>query len=299
MENFIIVTAYLIIGKTLRLVPKFPSETGNILNLFVIYVSLPALVLLNVPELTFSTELMVPILMPWVMLVLSALIVLAISKTLKWSREISGCLLLLVPLGNTSFLGIPMVNAFFGEKGIPYAVLYDNLGSFLALATYGSFVLACYNGGESRPRVKEIFRKIITFPPFIALVLGVMLKPFSYPGIIYPILQALASTLVPVVMIAVGFQLTLRLSREVTAPLCCGLAVKLVVAPLVALLLCTVLGLTGEPVRVSIFEAGMPPMVSAGALAIMANLSPPLTAALVGLGIVASFGTLPLLYLLL
>jgi len=299
MENFIIVTAYLIIGKTLRLLPKFPSETGNILNLYVIYVSLPALVLLNVPELTFSTELMVPILMPWVMLVLSALIVLAISKTLKWSREISGCLLLLAPLGNTSFLGIPMVNAFFAEKGIPYAVLYDNLGSFLALATYGSFVLACYNGGESRPTVKEICRKIITFPPFIALVLGVMLKRFSYPGIIYPILQALASTLVPVVMIAVGFQLTVRLSREVTAPLCCGLAVKLVVAPLVALLLCTVLGLTGEPVRVSIFEAGMPPMVSAGALAIMANLSPALTAALVGLGIVASFGTLPLLYLLL
>ncbi len=48
--------------------------------------------------------------------------------------------------------------------------------------------------------------------------------------------------------------------------------------------------------QVSIFEAGMPPMVSAGVLAILANLSPALTAALVGIGIVLSFATLPILY---
>lgn len=37
-------------------------------------------------------------------------------------------------------------------------------------------------------------------------------------------------------------------------------------------------------------------MVSAGALAILADLSPPLTTALVGSGIIVSFVTLPLLY---
>jgi hypothetical protein len=40
-------------------------------------------------------------------------------------------------------------------------------------------------------------------------------------------------------------------------------------------------------------------MVSAGAVAIMANLSPTLTAALVGAGILLSFATLPLLFQLL
>lgn len=299
MENFIIITTYLLVGKALRLLPQFPDETGKVLNLYVIYVSLPALVLLNVPQLSFSTDLVVPILMPWVMLMVSALVVLALSKVFKWNREISGCLLLMIPLGNTSFLGIPMVKAFFGDAGIPFAVLYDNLGSFLALATYGTLVLAFYNRDESRPTAKKIGKKIITFPPFVALLAGVMLRSISYPGIANAILQALASTLVPVVMIAVGFQLTLRLNRQVVAPLCCGLAVKLVAAPLVALVLCKVLGLSGLPVKVAIFEAGMPPMVSAGALAIVADLSPALTAALVGLGIVASFGTLPLLYLLL
>lgn len=70
-------------------------------------------------------------------------------------------------------------------------------------------------------------------------------------------------------------------------------------APLLALGLCRVLGLQGEAVNVSVFEAGMPPMVSAGALAILAGLSPSLCAALVGTGIILSFATLPLLYYLL
>ncbi len=60
--------------------------------------------------------------------------------------------------------------------------------------------------------------------------------------------------------------------------------------------LCNIEGLSGEAVQLSIFESGMPPMVSAGALAILANLSPKLAAALVGIGIVLSFVTLPLLY---
>jgi len=100
-------------------------------------------------------------------------------------------------------------------------------------------------------------------------------------------------------MIAVGFQLTLKLDLKSVVPLGAGLFMKLIIAPLAALLICYILKLDSEAARVSVFEAGMPPMVSAGALAIIADLSPRLTAALVGLGIVASFFTLPILYNLL
>ena len=280
----------------LKRLPDFPDETGNILNLFVIYISLPALVLLKIPELVFSSNLLVPAFMPWGMLLLSFALIQILSRLLKWERATTGCLLLLIPLGNTSFLGIPMVKAFFGDNAIPYALLYDQLGSFLALATYGSLILAFYGTGKSKPTIKSVVKKVISFPPFIALVLAFILKAFPYPPVAVSLLKILASTLVPLVMIAVGFQLRLRLSREVTSQLCIGLSIKLIAAPLAALLLCKMAGLEGEAVQVSIFEAGMPPMVSAGALAILANLSPPLTAALVGIGIILSFATLPMLY---
>jgi predicted permease len=296
MENFVITITFLLIGMAIKRIPAFSDETGNVLNLFVIYISLPALVLLKIPELTFSKNLLVPALMPWVMLLFSCALILLLSRLFKWERATTGCLLLMIPLGNTSFLGIPMVKAFFGENAIPYALLYDQLGSFLALATYGSIILALYGTGESKPTVAGVVKKVLSFPPFIALVLAFIIKSFPYPPIAVSILEILASTLVPLVMIAVGYQLTLRLSREVTSQLCIGLTIKLIAAPVAALFLCKIAGLEGEAVQVSIFQAGMPPMVSAGALAILAKLSPPLTAALVGIGIVLSFVTLPILY---
>lgn len=280
----------------LRRVSKFPKESANVLNLFVIYVSLPALILLKVPELTFSKQLLVPTLMPWGMLLLSAILVLILSRIIGWDKSVTGSLLLLVPLGNTSFLGIPMVKAFFGESGIPYAIFYDQLGSFLALATYGTVILAYYSGGE-KLKLKNIVCRTITFPPFIALLAAILaLKGFSYPTAAKTMLVSLAATLVPVVMIAIGFQLTLKLSSSVIKPLCAGLLIKLVIAPATALLICAIINLDSQAARVSVFEAGMPPMVSAGALAIIGGLSPRLTAALVGFGVIMSFVTLPILY---
>ncbi|MBU0728577.1 MAG: AEC family transporter [Proteobacteria bacterium] len=296
MENFVVTITCLVIGMAIRRIPAFPKETGKVLNLFVIYISLPALVLLKIPELVFSKNLLVPALMPWVMLLLSCFAILLLAKILKWDRSTTGCLLLLIPLGNTSFLGIPMVKAFFGDQAIPYAVLYDQLGSFLALTTYGSFILALYGSGENKPTIASVIKKNISFPPFIALILAFLFKALPYPAMAASLLSVLASTLVPLVMIAVGFQLTLRLNRETTWHLGIGLSIKLIAAPITALLLCKTAGLTGEAVQVAIFESGMPPMVSAGALAILANLSPKLTAALVGIGIVLSFITLPFLY---
>ncbi|MDX8378238.1 MAG: AEC family transporter [Mariprofundales bacterium] len=299
MENFVITITLLLIGMALRRIPNFSAETGNVLNLFVIYISLPALVLLKIPELVFSQQILIPTFMPWIMLLFSCAIILILARLLKWNRPTTGCLLLLIPLGNTSFIGIPMVQAFFGEDAIPYALLYDQLGSFLALATYGSLILALYGTEGNKPTIESVVKKVVSFPPFIALVLAFMLKAFPYPPIAVNLLEILAATLVPLVMIAVGFQLTLRLNREVTSQLCIGLSIKLVIAPLTALFLCKIAGLEGEAVQVSIFEAGMPSMVSAGALAILAKLSPALTAALVGIGIVLSFATLPILYQLL
>lgn len=299
MENFVITITLLLIGMALKRIPNFPDATGKVLNLFVLYISLPALVLLKIPDLTFSKDLLVPALMPWGMLLFSCALILVLSRILQWERATTGCLLLLIPLGNTSFLGIPMVKAFFGDQALPYALLYDQLGSFLALATYGSLILALYSPGKNKPTIEGVFKKIISFPAFIALILAFIFKTFHYPPAAVTLLTILSSTLVPLVMIAVGFQLTLQLNKKVISQLGIGLSIKLIAAPVAALFVCKIVGLEGEAVQVSIFEAGMPPMVSAGALAISANLSPALTAALVGIGIVLSFATLPILHQLL
>jgi len=299
MQSFAITLTCLFIGIALKRLPIIPRQTGKLLNLFVIYISLPALILLKIPELSFSRHLLVPAVMPWVMLLISFVLVVLAARFFQWNRATTGCMLLLIPLGNTSFLGIPMVETFFGKQALPYAVLYDQLGSFLALAIYGSLIIALYGSGANKPTVASVGKKIISFPPFIALMLAFILSATPYPASVIHILDFLASTLLPLIMIAVGFQLTLNLSKEVQLQLTIGLAIKMIAAPALALFICTAAGLKGEAVQVSIFESAMPPMASAGALAIMANLSPALASALVGIGILVSFVTLPVLYLIL
>jgi len=295
MENFLATLLLLVFGMGLRRLRLVPDNAAQTLNLFVIYISLPALVLLKVPELQPSVELLVPFLMAWLMLAASAVLVLVLGRLLGFERQILGALLLVVPLGNTSFLGIPMVNAFFGSDGIPYAVLYDQLGSFLALASYGSLILAVYGSGE-RPTFGGILKKVLLFPAFIALVAAVLLRPVAWPPAIAAMLGVIAASLVPVVMVAVGLQLRLKLQEGTLVPLGVGLCLKLVAAPLLALLFCSLFGWQGFAARVSVFEAGMPPMVTAAALASLAGLAPEFTAAMVGYGILFSFTTLPLLF---
>lgn len=298
MANFLLIGVCVLIGIVLRRLRILPAESAQSLNLLALNVSLPAVILLKVPQMTMGVEMLVVALVPWAMLLLSAGLVLAAARLCGWSRPAVGVLLLVVPLGNTSFLGVPMIEAFFGAAGIPYLIVYDQIGTMLIFASYGSLILALY-GRDGATDLVAITRRALLFPPTIALLLGLALRSWPYPEALVQVLDAVAATLTPLVMIAIGFQMTLRLRPTTLAPLGTGLAIKLLLAPLAALLACRLAGLHGLAVDVAILEAGMPPMVTASALAVAAGMDAELAVALAGLGIVAAFATLPLLYWLL
>jgi predicted permease len=94
-------------------------------------------------------------------------------------------------------------------------------------------------------------------------------------------------------MLAVGLQLNLKIELNKIKPFVIGLSIKMLVAPAITLMGFILLGLKGEIYNVAVFEAAMPPMISAGALAIIANLSPRFTAAMLAYGILLAFVTLP------
>jgi len=295
MENFVLIALFVGLGVAFRHMEAFPKQTAQTLNMFALYVALPAVILLKVPHLEFSRDMIVVALTPWIMLLFSAALVIIVGKNRGWSRETIGVLLLVVPIGNTSFMGVPMVNAFFGEAGIPFLIIYDQIGTMIIFAVYGSVILAMH-GREGRVKASEIARRAVLFPPTLALAAGLLLRFWPYPAALVKGLETLAGMLTPLVMTAIGFQLRIRLSPGVIRPLGFGLAVKLIIAPLAALLGCRLLGLNGLAADIAVFEAGMPPMVTAGALAMAAGMVPELAAAMVSLGMALAFLTLPLLY---
>lgn len=301
MDNFYLILIYLSIGAALRHTSFLPENAANTLNAYALYVAFPAVILKTVPSISLSTELLIPAVTPWLLLLMMVATILLLSRWLKWSREVTGALLVIVPLGNTSFLGLPMVDAFFGHEFIPYALVYDQLGSFLALTLYATVVAAMYSPLMETPGTGALLRKILTFPSFIALILGLILGSMNiaFPSLADRLITNLAGTLVPVVMIAVGLQLRFRFHSSEISPLLSGLSLKLLAMPLLVWMACTALGFHSDATDITIFQAAMPSMISAGAIASMAGLAPRLVSGIVGLGILISLATLPLVHTLL
>jgi len=143
VENLLAVGLCLLIGLSLRHARGLdPDRTAATLNTFAIYVPLPALILRQLAVLEAGPELLLPAVAPWVLLLASAALVLALARLWGWERGTLGALLLVVPLGNTSFLGLPLTEAWLGAEALPAAIIYDQVGSFSALAIYGSLIVA-------------------------------------------------------------------------------------------------------------------------------------------------------------
>lgn len=299
MLNFIIITVSLILGIVLRKSGKLPDATPQILNRYVIWVALPAAILATVPQIQLSSELLLPASMPWVVFIIGLLIFLAASKLLATDKHTLGALILTGSLGNTSFVGFPMLTALLGESSLKTAIIIDQAGSFLVVSTLGLITASVLS--HHATSFKEILKRIATFPPFIVLIAALLTRSLVYPEWMVSFLKMLAFTLGPVALVAVGYQLRFKraLLLKKRRALCAGLAYKLLIAPALIALIYSGTSLGHEEWLVTVLESAMPPMITAAIIASEYGLDEELTSLMVGIGIPLSLITVPIWYLVL
>jgi malate permease and related proteins len=298
MSNIILLAICLLAGIGLKRTGRFPATTPAALNGFIIHISLPALTVLHIHALSIDSSLLLTAGMAWLLFGCSWLIFGGAGKLFKLDRETTGALILVAGLGNTSFVGLPMIEAYYGKEFLGIGIIADQLGSFMVLSTLGILAATIYSSGNVTPR--QMIRKILLFPPFQALILALLLRPVAFPEWSVQILQKLGSTLTPLALVSVGFQLHFGGIRQELRPLTAGLSYKLILGPaFIFLLYSSIIGATGTVVQVTIFEAAMAPMITAGIIAIDHNLRPQLVGMLVGIGIPLSFITLHVWHLFL
>jgi malate permease and related proteins len=291
MNNLILLIVCFVAGMLLHRFRCMPENAHTTLNNFIIYISLPALTLFYVHGLQINGNVALMVAMPWIYFALGAVFFWLVGRWLNWPRQTTGALMLMGGLGNTSFMGLPMIEAYYGHGQVVNGIIVDQLGSFMVLSTCGIVVAGVYSSG--RPTAGEIVRRIALFPPFIALVLALMLIPVGYPEWLTAVLKRLGDTLAPLALLSVGFQLRLRHVAERARELAIGLGFKLLLAPLaIFLLYVEVLGARGVQIQVTLFEAAMPPMIAAAILALEHDLDPELSTLMVTVGIILSFATL-------
>jgi predicted permease len=293
MNNYLMLGTCFLLGIVLRRSGRLPDNAAIALNGFLVHISLPALILAYVHELHLDSRLILPALMPWIIFVLGCAFFWLVGRMLGFSPATTGALMLTGGLANTAFIGLPMIEAFYGPEFLGLGILIDQVGSYLVLSTVGIIVASIYSSGESL-NAKAIIRRIALFVPFQAFVLALVLLPFAYPAWLSELLKRLGGTLIPLALVSVGYQLRLSAVRGKAIALMTGLFFKLALAPaLILLLFAALLGAEGQVMRVTVFEAAMAPMIGASIVAMDHDLDPPLVTLMLGVGIPLSFLTLP------
>jgi len=291
VDAYVLVMLLLAAGVACARLQLLPDNAAEVLNKMALNVLLPAAVLRFASQLVLDARLLGLIAVPWLLLAASVVLVRWLARRLAWAPEARAVLLLCVPLGNTAFLGYPLIEAMLGKAALPFAVAYDQFGSFIILSTFGLWVLARY-GGDEKPTFAAMAGRVLRFPAFLALVAALLLMPDPAPPVLARLLERLSDALLPVVALAIGLQLRFRIPAHERTPLAVGLSLKLLVLPALAWALVWAQQLPSPMAEAAVLESAMAPMISAGALAISHRLAPGLAAALVGFGTPLSLLTL-------
>jgi predicted permease len=243
-----------------------PTDAHKGVNAWVINVALPALSLRYIPEIEWSYQLLLPVIGPILIWTGAWLFVRLYDRKKRLPVGSRTALLVTCGLGNTSFLGLPMVAAYYGETEIRHAVVFDQI-SFILFATLGVIaVLKASSDHSETVNFTHIAKKVLRFPPFIACVVALLFSRFIDFSPINPLMDKIVATLSPMALFSIGLQLKFGAIRQEWRLVSVGLLYKLLLAPALILLLAFLLNSTGNTAKISVFEAAMSSNITASLL---------------------------------
>jgi predicted permease len=293
MSAMLLLFVCLILGTLVARFARPPAGIVAGINWWVINVALPALVLQLIPKVKFDPQLWFPVAAMWLTFGGAWLLFGLLGPRLGWSRQRTGALILVCGLGNTSFMGYPLMQALHGQPGLALAVVADQLGAFPILASAGIVVASLYAGRKPEPAM--ILRRIATFPAFIALIVGIAVGVCGgWPELLDGVFAPIGATLTPLALFSVGLQFRFHPGDRQLGAVGWGLGWKLLLAPLLCWVMGVAAGVGGLVLTVGVLQAAMAPMVSAAILADEYDLEPALANTVLGAGIVLSLITIPL-----
>lgn len=289
MVVMILIVVSFIAGILLRRFKILPDNAHVVLNNFIIYVSLPALIIKSLRFIPMTSTYFSAALMPWLMFAMAAALFLLLERAKVFNRNTTLALMLTAGLANTSFVGIPVIEALYGKQYIPVAVIIDQMGTFLLVSVLVIPLIDFLRIGEFR--LSEAVKNLVVFPPFVALVLAFIFQYLKPVDIVFSVAERLAETLAPLALVSVGFQWQASHVKKFVRELSIGLGFKLVLAPVLIYFIYAAFAYHGDLRKIVVLEAAMGPMITGGIIAMQKNINPPLVAAMLSIGIPLSLLT--------
>ncbi len=282
-----------VVGWALKRAGLLSAKDARPINNIIIYAGLPALIFRAVHPAVLDRSLVVVALIAWVVFAVSAVLSWLVCRGLHLSRPTAGGFILAASLGNTGYIGYPISLAVLGDEGLVRAIFYDVFGTVAALLLVALFI-AQRMGDSSESGINPL-REALAFPAVLALAAALLLRPVTIPSLVGNWLDALASLVVPLIMISVGLSLRASAVREHVRPLVALSVLRLIVAPVVAIALGAAVLDDPAVLRLVVLESSMPAMMLTLVVGMRFKLDTDFIAAAILVTTLTSVLTIPLM----
>jgi predicted permease len=200
---------------------------------------------------------------------------LGLTSRLRLSAPATSAFVLVAVSANSGNYGLPVNEYAFGAAGLALAVICyvtDNL----AINSIGVYLAA-----RGHANGREAFRQVLRNPALYAAPLGIAANQLGWapPLPLERALELLSRAAVPTMLAVLGMQLAvLPLERRHWRLIGLASSLRLIVAPLLAMLYARPLGLTGLARQVGVLQAAAPTAVMTSIVAGRYDVEPNLVA---------------------
>lgn len=291
MVNFILIAFCIAAGMLFKAMRWIPADAHKSINIWVLYVALPAASFKYIPQIGWSAAMLLPVASSLIVWMGSWVFMELYCRYKGYGQRSRSTLELGSGYSNTSFVGFPLVAAFLGEQNVSIAVICDQ--SMFILFSIAGVIAAVKGGGAKTQRVSTamVLRRLVTFPPFIGCMLALGLSSFMDLSPAEPFFDKLAATVSPLALFSVGLQLKFKGWQHEIRQISMALLYKLLIAPALVLAIVLAVGMKGNIAAVSVLEAAMPALVTSSIIAEQYRLNTRLINLIIGVSIIVGLFT--------
>ncbi|QQE63835.1 permease [Leptolyngbya sp. BL0902] len=280
-----------------RLYQRFPLALGK----FLFWVGIPVSIVGFMRRADLTGAVYVAPMVAWGAMLLG-LLVSRLWMTWRgstWPRPTQGSFSLASMLGNTGYIGFPVVLLLpqLGVGVFSWALFYDVLGTLFGAYGLGAILAAHYSDrpqGLARPAWVDWLLEVIRNPIILAFLAGLALRPVPLPPTLETALQSLSWGVIMLCLLLMGLRLQQIRTWQHLSRAGAATTIKLLIMPLVVGLGLTAIGIDGPPRLVMVLQSGMPSAFANLVLSEAYNLDRELSVTCVGLSSVGLLLTLPL-----
>lgn len=298
--NVLSIAIMIIIGYVLAYKKWFNKNSTDLLVKLVIKISLPPLLFSIMLENFDRNELIhsfkglsIPLLSIFILFLIGT----AVAKILNVQKNREGLFTSCFFNSNTIFMGLPINLALFGEKSIPYVLLYY-VANTIFFWTLGVYEIS-KDGTEEKSRFfsMKTIKKILS-PPLIGYLISLVFIIFGIklPDSLMSTCKYLGNLSTPLSMIFIGITIysvdksAFKLCKEMIA-IFFG---RFILSPILIFILCLFMPIPSLMRSVFVIQAAMPVMTNSSIIAKSYNADHSFAAVIITVTTIASIFVIPI-----